>query len=258
MSACRGLSVCRDFKFFTGVLSAVGAFGADFGSVFVDKEWFFMNMNSILEGFIARFFRKRLMPGILDGYRRLQGKYGAAGDCVNEGGAGDGNPQAGVDFFVGSFGFQTAFMMKYMCMAFGAVCVALLVISLGVNSEAFQGLQIFLTFFGLCLVLWALSKLQSGFVVYTRDWLFVNRPFRKADFDLKLLSEVLVEKQLTLVFSENGSSGGAKVVVPLEGNVYLDFMVFLEREFPEVYSRIPKDKLAKGRKKHGAAWGNRI
>ena len=210
-----------------------------------------MNMNNILEGVIARFFRKRLMGRILEVYGRLQEKYGKDGL--------KGEPEAGVDFFVASFGFQTAFMMKYMCMAFGAVCVALLVISLAVNEAAFQGLQIFLTFFVLCLILWALSKLQSGFVVYTRDWLYVDRPFRKADFAMDRLMEVRVDKQLRLVFGPDGdASGGVTVVVPLEGSLSLDFMGFLEREFSQIYSRIPKDKLAKGRKKHGAAWGNRI
>ena len=54
--------------------------GKTFESVLMVKN---MNMHKVLENFIARYFEKKLMPGIRKKYREMEEKYGASG-------AGDG------------------------------------------------------------------------------------------------------------------------------------------------------------------------
>ena len=207
-----------------------------------------MNMPKILEDFIARYFSKKLMPGILENYRRLQKKY--AKQSAD-------NPKAGEDFYVASFGYQTSFMMRWMSMAFAAVCVILLVIALVVNPVAFIGLRIFGTFLVLCVILWLLSYAQSGFIVYTPDWIYIQRPGKRLDYGMDKLCEMKVKGKLTLYFTA-AASGNVKAQVPLEGALYMDFMNFLEKNAPQIVEKIPKEQYQRAMKKHGSAWGNRM
>ena len=205
-----------------------------------------MNMPLILEAFIAKYFNKKLMPGIVENYRRLQKKYGRTAVEM---------PRSGEDFFVASFGYQTSFMMRYMAMAFGAVCVILLVLALTVNPVSFEGLKIFFTFFVLCVILWLITLLQSGYVVYTSDWLYVKRPGKFSEFSMACLEGIKVKGKLTLIFSKEEQTS---VEIPLEGSLYMDFVTFCEKHFPHIIAEIPADEYDKAKKKHASAWGNRL
>lgn len=252
-----------------------------------------MDMNRILESLIRKYFGKRLFPGLAVVYERLQRKYGgemgvdgSAGDSTQRaatengdgmqraaaengdgqglgtGAAGNGGIQPGREYQFASFGFQTAFMMRYMTMAFGAVCVLLMIVALAVNPEAWRGVGIFGGFLGLCLLLWLISRLQSGIVVYTKDWIYVDRPYKKMDFSFGQLTEMKVSGKLTLVMAEGdsgaGGGGACRVVIPLEGAQYNEFMTFMENHFPDVVARVPKAVYAKAKRKHGGSWGNRM
>lgn len=244
-----------------------------------------MDMNRILESLIRKYFGKRLFPGLAAVYERLQRKYGgetgvdgaAGGDgdstqraatengdgqASGIGAAGHGGAQPGRAYQFASFGFQTAFMMRYMTMAFAAVCVLLVIVALAVNPEAWRGVGIFGGFLGLCLLLWLISRLQSGIVVYTKDWIYVDRPYKKMDFSFGQLTEMKVSGKLTLMMSEGcsgaGSGGVCRVVIPLEGAQYNDFMTFMENHFPDVVAKVPKAVYAKAKRKHGGSWGNRM
>ena len=107
-----------------------------------------MNMPFVLIQNIQKYFNKKLMPKIIEVYKKLQTKHGkdAAAD-----------PKAGVDFNLLSFGYQTSFMMRYMSIAFGIVSILLLVLGVTVNPGSLEGLKIFLTFFVLCVLLWILT-----------------------------------------------------------------------------------------------------
>lgn len=219
-----------------------------------------MNMNKILDDFIAKYFKKRLMPGIRANAKRLAKRYGKDSAVSAD--------KPGEDYFVSCFGFQTAFMMRYMLMAFGAVCLVLLGVAALVNPGALEGVKIFGLFFVLCLILWLISKMQSGFIVYAPGWLYMERPGKKADFSLEQLASVSVKKKLTLVFSaasSDGSEAGNKaadgkkqVDIPLEGSQYMDFMAFLEKNYPRIIEAIPEDVYKKAMRKHAGAWGNRM
>lgn len=246
-----------------------------------------MDMNRILESLIQKYFGKRLFPGLAAVYERLQRKYcgetgadGAAdaaessaqhaaagngdGQILGTGAAGKVGVQPGREYQFASFGFQTAFMMRYMTMAFAAVCVLLVIVALAVNTEAWQGVGIFGGFLGLCLLLWLISRMQSGIVVYTKDWIYVERPYKKLDFSFGQLTEMKVSGKLTLMMAERGSgtaagNGGAcRVVIPLEGSQYNDFMTFMENNFPDVVAKLPKTVYDKAKRKHGGSWGNRM
>lgn len=210
-----------------------------------------MNMNKILEEFIKKYFDTKLMPGIQKNASRLQKKYGSKGSDQNIEGS----------YHVKSFGFQTSFMMRYMLMAFGAVCIILLIVSAAVNGNAMEGVKIFGAFFVFCLLLWIICKLKSGFIVYAPDWLYVEKNGKKREFPLEELNEIKVSGTLTLVFSKNHEPGGKsaeKIVVPLEGSQYEDFMKFLETHCPEVVGRVPEKVYRKALRKHGGSWGNRM
>ncbi len=207
-----------------------------------------MNMPLILEQFIQKYFNKRLMPGIIEVYKKLQKKHGKA---VAE------NPKAGVDFYIASFGYQTSFMMRYMAMAFGAVCIILLVLGLTVNPDSLMGLRIFLTFFVLCVLLWLITYKNSGYVVYTRDWLYVKRPGDFFAFAMDNLDSLKVKGKLALVFLEN--DGNKKTVeIPLESELYVNFVMFVEEHFPHVVAKIPEAEYDKAKRKHASAWSNRM
>ena len=235
-----------------------------------------MDMNRILESLIRKYFGKQLFPGLADVYERLQRKYGgetgAAGDdtpcaatekdqVLKDGAAGNG-ALPGREYQFASFGFQTAFMMRYMSMAFAAVCVLLVIVALAVNPGAWQGAGIFGGFLGLCLLLWLISRMQSGIVAYTKDWIYVERPFGKLDFSFRQLTEIKVSGKLTLMMAdgngETGHGGTDRVVIPLEGTQYNDFMAFMEKNFPDVVAKVPKAVYDKAKRKHGGSWGNRM
>lgn len=210
-----------------------------------------MNMNKILEEFIKKYFDTKLMPGIRKNASRLEKKYGSGGDDQNIEGS----------YHVKSFGFQTSFMMRYMLMAFGAVCIILLIVSVAVNGNAMEGVKIFGAFFIFCLILWIICKLKSGFIVYAPAWLYVEKPGKKSEFPLEDLKEIKVSGNLTLIFSKDHQSAGKnseKIVVPLEGTQYEDFMRFLEANCPEVIEQIPEKVYRKALRKHGGSWGNRM
>ena len=94
-----------------------------------------MNMNLIFEQFIARYFDKKLMPGIRENVRRLFAAHPSPKDEDKA------EYEKGKDYYVNSFGFQTEFMMRYMLMAFVAVSAALLVISAAVNRKRWRALR---------------------------------------------------------------------------------------------------------------------
>ena len=206
-----------------------------------------MNMNLILEQFIARYFDKKLMPGIRENVRRLFAAHPSPKDEDKA------EYEKGKDYYVNSFGFQTEFMMRYMLMAFVAVSAALLVISAAVNREALEGFKIFALFTGLCLVLWIICKMRAGFMVYAPEWLYVQKQKNIREFLWSDLKEVKVSKSLTLIFE-----GEAPVVVPLEGSQYVDCMKFLEKHCAPVIESIPPQVYEKAMRKHAASWGNHM
>lgn len=221
-----------------------------------------MDLNKILENFIAKYFEKKLLPGIRETACRLNRQYGGGQSAAQAAGSGGqaagGTGQAsgplacGKDYYVNCFGFQTSFMMRYMLMAFGAVCLLLLAVAAVVNREALEGVKIFGTFFILCFILWLVSKRQSGFIVYGLKWIYIDRPGKKQEFSFETLKEIKVVKKLTLVFES------AECVIPLEGVQYMDFMAFMEKNYPKAVKAVPKDVYDKAMRKHAASWGNRM
>ncbi len=214
-----------------------------------------MDLNKILENFIAKYFEKKLMPEIRETACRLNRQYGGVQSAAQDtGGAGQafGPLVCGKDYYVNCFGFQTSFMMRYMLMTFGAVCLLLLAVAAVVNREALEGVKIFGTFFILCFILWLVSKKQSGFIVYGPKWIYIDRPGKKQEFSFETLKKMRVVKKLTLVFES------AECVIPLEGVQYMDFMAFMEKNYPKAVKAVPKDVYDKAMRKHAASWGNRM
>lgn len=214
-----------------------------------------MDLNKILENFIAKYFEKKLMPEIRETACRLNRQYGGRQSAAQDtGSAGQafGPLVCGKDYYVNCFGFQTSFMMRYMLMAFGAVCLLLLAVAAVVNREALEGVKIFGTFFILCFILWLVSKKQSGFIVYGPKWIYIDRPGKKQEFSFETLKKMRVVKKLTLVFES------AECVIPLEGIQYMDFMAFMEKNYPKAVKAVPKDVYDKAMRKHAASWGNRM
>ena len=150
-----------------------------------------MNMHKLLEEFISRYFKNKLMPGIRENAKAMEEHYGASGARELE-------PEK--DYRISSFGFQTEFMMRYMLLAFGAVSVILLLITAGVNSGALQGAAIFGAFFVLCLFLWAICRVRRGFIVYSKDWIWLEKGKIRKEFSMKNVKALKVLGNLTLVF----------------------------------------------------------
>ena len=205
-----------------------------------------MNMHRVLENFIARYFDKKLMPVIREKYRKMEEKYGSFG--------GDG--EQGKDYYVNSFGFQTEFMMRYMTIAFGIVCLFLVVTALRIGGDAWNGAGIFAAFFGICLILWGICRVRRGYVVYNTRWICVSRGGRWRDESMDRLEKISVSGSLTLTFG--AGKDALNVGIPLEGSQYLDFTRFLEKNFPKVIGRIPEKVYARAKRKHGSSWGNQM
>ncbi len=205
-----------------------------------------MNMPFVLIQMIQKYFNNKLMPGIIDVYKKLQTKHGK--DIAKD-------PKAGIDFFLSSFGYQTSFMMRYMSIAFGIVSILLLILGLTVNPGSLEGLKIFLTFFVLCLLLWLMALRKTGYIIYTPDWIYVKRFTDFKAFGVDQLVELKVKGDLALVF-ENYK--GEKIVVkaPLEGAYYEKFMDFCKQWAPEVVDKIDSATFERAKRKHVSAWKN--
>ena len=205
-----------------------------------------MNMPFVLIQMIQKHFNNKLMPGIIEVYKKLQVKHGK--DAAND-------PKAGIDFYLSSFGYQTSFMMRYMTIAFGIVSIILLVLGLTVNSGSLEGLKIFFTFFILCALLWLATLRKTGYVIYTSDWIYVKRFTDFKAFGVDQLVELKVKGDLALVF-ENYK--GEKIVVkaPLEGAYYEKFMSFCQEYASGVIEKIDPIVLEKANRKHISAWKN--
>ena len=219
--------------------------GKTFESVLMVKN---MNMHKVLENFIARYFEKKLMPGIRKKYREMEEKYGASG-------AGDG--ELGKDYYVNSFGFQTEFMMRYMTIAFGIVCLFLVATAFRIGGDAWNGAGIFGVFFGICLILWGICRIRRGYIVYNTRWISVSRGGHWADETMDRLSGISVTGNLTLTFGIEKNMA-RKISIPLEGGQYMDFTRFLEKNFSQVIAAIPEKVYARAKRKHGSSWGNQM
>lgn len=207
-----------------------------------------VNMHKLLEEFISRYFKNKLMPGIRENAKAMEEHYGASGARELE-------PEK--DYRISSFGFQTEFMMRYMLLAFGAVSVILLLITAGVNSGALQGAAIFGAFFVLCLFLWAICRVRRGFIVYSKDWIWLEKGKIRKEFSMKNVKALKVLGNLTLVFSRDGGDDEA-VRVPLEGGAYVEFARFIEKNYPSLKASIPDAAWKKAMKRHGSSWGNQM
>lgn len=207
-----------------------------------------MNMHKLLEDFIAKYFKEKLMPKIREDAAHMEEAYGE-GRHLNHG--------ENDRYQISAFGFQTEFMMRYMLLAFGAVSVFLLIVAVGVNPGAMEGAAIFAVFFALCLVLWGICRLHRGFIVYTKDWLYLSRGKQRQEFAMKDLEAVKVSGTLTLIFQ---TAPGSKLSlrVPLEGSAYVDFARFIEKYYPKIVSVVSEDAWKKAIKRHGSAWGNQM
>ncbi len=205
-----------------------------------------MNMPFVLIQMIQKHFKNKLMPGIIEVYKKLQVKHGK--DVASD-------PKAGIDFNLSSFGYQTSFMMRYMSIAFGIVSILLLVLGLTVNPGSLEGLKIFVVFFVLCLLLWLVTLRKTGYIVYTTDWIYVKRCTDFKAFGVDQLVELKVKGDLALVF-ENYKGERIVVKAPLEGEYYEKFMSFCEQCAPEVIQKIDPEDFQKARRKHVSAWKN--
>ncbi len=212
-----------------------------------------MNMHKLLEEFISRYFKNKLMPGIRENAAVMEERYGAK----KGGSSGDLALEPEKDYLISSFGFQTEFMMRYMLLAFGAVSVLLLLITAGVNSGALQGAAIFGVFFVLCLFLWAICRGRRGFIVYSKDWFWLEQGKNKKEFSMGDLKALNVSGPLTLVFSRDGGKEEA-VRAPLEGGAYVEFARFIEKNYPSLKAAVPENVWKKALKRHGSAWGNQM
>lgn len=224
-----------------------------------------MDFNVLLQKRIMQYFEKKLMPGIISKAAGLEKEYGS----------GEGEPVYNKDFFVGSFGFQTLFMMRYMLITFGVICLFLLVMTIAVNPSALEGVKIFGTFFILCLLLFGVCVLQGGYVVYSKDWIYVNQFRKQRSFSMAELEAVDVSKKLTLIFGADNAAGkkgdvphktGAaayaggkrRLAIPLEGQQYVQFMTFLEKNEPRLTEAIPKAVYDRAMRRHAGSWGNHM
>ena len=196
-----------------------------------------MNMHKVLENFIARYFEKKLMPGIRKKYREMEEKYGASG-------AGDG--ELGKDYYVNSFGFQTEFMMRYMTIAFGIVCLFLVATAFRIGGDAWNGAGIFGVFFGICLILWGICRIRRGYIVYNTRWISVSRGGHWADETMDRLSGISVTGNLTLTFGIEKNMA-RKISIPLEGGQYMDFYPVSGKKLLPGDRRDPGKSLCQGK-----------
>ena len=205
-----------------------------------------MNMPFILIQRIQKYFEKKLMPGIIEVYKKLQTKHGKTIES---------DPKAGVDFNLLSFGYQTSFIMRYMTIGFGILCLFLLISALGAKTESLEGLKIFVMFFVICIVLWLITLRKTGYVMYTKDWIYVKRAGDFKAFGMDQFVELKIKGDLTLIF-ENYKGERIAVKAPLEGEYYSKFMKFCQECAPEVFEKISSADYDKAYRKHVSAWKN--
>lgn len=208
-----------------------------------------MYIYKLLDDLIEKYFQKRLMPGVAALVEKLNQKYGSGEEKETKEGE--------KTYEIRTFGFQTLFILLIMLVVFLVLCVVLLILAVTIGDGNFDGLLIFVVFSCLCLVLCVVARLQSGYAVYTSEWIYIEQPLKKHAFSWKDVKEMKVTGDLTFVYlNEEGKKTKARM--PIEGRQYLDFMKFLESNCPDLVATIPSTVYEKAKRKHGSAWGNQM